>query len=239
MGSHNIDEGGPGLSRQARQLYRVLERLRGKSTGCFASQQFLAKRMGVQERSIRGYLDQLREAGLLVTIRRGRGNTNLYRLTGNIAGHPAGHLAAHIAGHPPRPIEDLGIELKDSAAAFSDDFSSIGPLFKAVVEITHAEPAVNGKAIARFCQELLSADPPYTAEDIRRLPEAVREHYPWYEGDLTLSSMREYVGLVRSVKNGEPTVQHRSGWLDNFPPEIRSAMVNAPVHSTQGEEAHS
>lgn len=46
----------------------------------FPGQERLGQMLGVTDRTIRDYITELREAGLLTVQRRGKGNTNLYRI---------------------------------------------------------------------------------------------------------------------------------------------------------------
>jgi hypothetical protein len=71
------------------------------------------------------------------------------------------------------------------------------PLFDAVAEVTASDANASGAHIGRVCKALRNADPPYTAEEVRRWAEIVRrewglEHYP------TLGMVEKHIGRVRA-----------------------------------------
>jgi hypothetical protein len=68
------------LSAQARLLYSILKSYAWKKDNSFPGQLALAKHLGTTERSVRTYLDELEESGLITVERRGFKQTNLYWL---------------------------------------------------------------------------------------------------------------------------------------------------------------
>lgn len=81
-------------------------------------------------------------------------------------------------------------------------------LFDAVVEITGADLTLKsqGGHVAKVCKELREADPPYTPDDLRRLPQALREAYPRGGWTLTVGSITNHIHLVRNkvaIPDGE------------------------------------
>ncbi len=68
------------LSVGGKLAYAMLLKYAWSDNACFPGQQRLAVDMGAGERSIRTYLKELEEAGLLEVTQRGLGKTNLYRL---------------------------------------------------------------------------------------------------------------------------------------------------------------
>jgi biotin operon repressor len=70
----------PNLSTGAKLTYMVLLSYAWQKDNCYPGQDTLAADMGVSNRSVITYLQQLQEAGLLYVKRRGLGKTNLYFL---------------------------------------------------------------------------------------------------------------------------------------------------------------
>ena len=70
----------PELSVGAKLGYAMLLKYAWGDDACFPGQVKLAQDMGAGERSVRRYLDELEEAGLLEIEQRGLGKTNYYRL---------------------------------------------------------------------------------------------------------------------------------------------------------------
>lgn len=69
--------GGEPLSRGGRALYEViLDFSRGGESTCTASQETLAKRLHVVPRTVRNWLRELKELGLVRVRRRGLGRTS-------------------------------------------------------------------------------------------------------------------------------------------------------------------
>ena len=68
------------LSVGGKLAYAMLLKYAWTDDSCFPGQQKLAKDMGAGERSIRTYLKELEDQGLLEVTQRGLGKTNLYRL---------------------------------------------------------------------------------------------------------------------------------------------------------------
>ncbi len=68
------------ISVGAKLAYAMLLKYAWNNDACFPGQATLATDMGSGERSVRRYLEELEEAGLLEITQRGLGKTNLYRL---------------------------------------------------------------------------------------------------------------------------------------------------------------
>lgn|GEM_PF-6801177 len=70
----------PTLSVGARFTYGLLTSYAWEDETCFPGQARLSKEVGVSDRALRGYIEELGGRGLVVKKRRGMGRTNLYRL---------------------------------------------------------------------------------------------------------------------------------------------------------------
>jgi hypothetical protein len=68
------------LSVGAKLAYAMLLKYAWGDGACFPGQIKLAEDMGAGERSVRTYLKELEDAGLLEVVQRGLGKTNLYKL---------------------------------------------------------------------------------------------------------------------------------------------------------------
>lgn len=68
------------LSVGAKLAYAMLLKYAWDEAACFPGQIRLAEDMGSGERSVRRYLDELEQSGLLEVEQRGLGKTNYYRL---------------------------------------------------------------------------------------------------------------------------------------------------------------
>jgi hypothetical protein len=68
------------LTVGAKLAYAMLLKYAWSDEACYPGQQKLAEDMGSGERSIRTYLKELEDEGLLEVTQRGLGKTNLYRL---------------------------------------------------------------------------------------------------------------------------------------------------------------
>jgi len=73
------------LSQGARMCYGQLVRYGGQNGIAWPSQKKLAEAMGVRERQVRNYIDELEREALIVSDRRGLGRTQLY----HFAWHPS------------------------------------------------------------------------------------------------------------------------------------------------------
>jgi len=69
-----------GISVGAKLAYAMLLKYAWYDKACYPGQATLAEDMGSGERSVRRYLDELEQSGLLEIEQRGLGKTNLYRL---------------------------------------------------------------------------------------------------------------------------------------------------------------
>ncbi len=70
----------PGLTLGAKMTYAMFLSYAWNDDYCFPGQERLAKDIGVVERSVRTYLNELKACGLLEVEQRGLGKTNLYTL---------------------------------------------------------------------------------------------------------------------------------------------------------------
>jgi hypothetical protein len=68
-------------------------------------------------------------------------------------------------------------------------------LFDAVCEVAGADATVNGSQIGKVCKSLRSAKPPYSADDVRRLPAAIQARN--LDFTLTLGAIAKYIGWTR------------------------------------------
>ncbi len=68
------------LSVGAKLAYAMLLKYAWADNACFPGQLKLGDDMGSSERSVRSYLKELEDAGLLEITQRGLGKTNIYRL---------------------------------------------------------------------------------------------------------------------------------------------------------------
>ena len=68
------------LTVGAKLAYAMLLKYAWSNDACYPGQQKLAEDMGSGERSVRTYLKELEDEGLLEVTQRGLGKTNLYRL---------------------------------------------------------------------------------------------------------------------------------------------------------------
>lgn len=68
------------ISPGAKLTYAMLLKYAWQNDFCFPGQARLGKEMGVNERSVRTYMKELKEKGFLSIKRRGQGKTNIYIL---------------------------------------------------------------------------------------------------------------------------------------------------------------
>jgi biotin operon repressor len=68
------------LSLGAKLAYSVLLSYAWQNHSCFPGQARMAVDLGCIEKTVRTYLHELEESGVIVVKRRGQGKTNLYRL---------------------------------------------------------------------------------------------------------------------------------------------------------------
>ena len=68
------------LSMGARIAYAVLLSYAWNNNCVFPGQETMSSDMGVDERTLRRYLDELKKSGLVEVTQRGLGKTNLYKL---------------------------------------------------------------------------------------------------------------------------------------------------------------
>lgn len=68
------------LSAGAKVTYAMFLQYAWHNDSCFPGQERLAKDVGAAERSMRTYIQELKNLGLLEVRRRGQGKTNVYRI---------------------------------------------------------------------------------------------------------------------------------------------------------------
>lgn len=78
------------ISAGAKVFYGILLSYAWQKDRCFPGQDRLAKDLGVTSRSIRTYLSELSELGIVIVEQRGLTRTNVYRLP-RLAGDPRQH----------------------------------------------------------------------------------------------------------------------------------------------------
>lgn len=103
----------PDLSFGARLTYSMLVGFAIDSNRVYPGQALLASRLGVSDRSVRTYLDELRLAGLLSVDRRGLTKTNVYILSVWVGSdqapdrkHTSGQERKHTSGHDRKHASD-------------------------------------------------------------------------------------------------------------------------------------
>jgi len=90
------------LSIQARYLYCVLLKYCGKDEWCYPSQLTLAKQIGCTDRTVREYLSELKNAGLVIIVRKGWNRSNSYQLSKNLVterNSNSSHIGSQIPLH--------------------------------------------------------------------------------------------------------------------------------------------
>ena len=74
-------------------------------------------------------------------------------------------------------------------------------LFDAVAAVTGADnQGSTRKMVAKVARSLLGCNPPYTPEDVHKLPEVLRQQ-PWWQRGMTISPqiVQKHIGLVRAL----------------------------------------
>jgi uncharacterized protein YdaU (DUF1376 family) len=82
-------------------------------------------------------------------------------------------------------------------------------LFDSVAEVAGADPKVNGAQIAKVCKQLRAAEPPYTPEEVRALPEVLKREMPYLQGSPTVGTVEKYIGKVRATPSEAPKPKRR------------------------------
>ena len=85
--NHILDNGK--LSPGAKLTYAMLLKYAWQNDYCFPGQERLAKDMGVSDRSVRTYLQELEKADFVAIKQRGLGKVNLYELNLTVKGTSA------------------------------------------------------------------------------------------------------------------------------------------------------
>ena len=70
-------------------------------------------------------------------------------------------------------------------------------LFDAVCKITGANPKTAAANVSKVCNKLLESDPPFTPEEVLRLPETLLSTKPGFRGTLSVFSIPSLIGDVR------------------------------------------
>ncbi len=108
-------------------------------------------------------------------------------------------------------------------------------LFDTLVDMTGSDPRVNASHLGRVLKVLRSADPPYTPDDVRRLPSAAAEAgMPSFP--MTLGAVEKHIGLVRRkpVRTNEPPP--RTPASGHAPQETIAEKVARVARERAGEE---
>lgn len=134
------------LSASARLLYAMLWDLATYAQD-EPEQEEMAKKMGCAAKTLRGYLSELVKAGLVKTIRRGRGLTNAYEVNVPENGRNYRSRTGEITD-PSMPLEDeeqdAGAKAPVAGAALERQDRARNLVFDALVEATNANPADGG-----------------------------------------------------------------------------------------------
>jgi hypothetical protein len=103
------------------------------------------------------------------------------------------------------------------------------PLFDALADVTGSDPSVSGSHVAKLRHALASADPPYTADDVREFSRRFRELLPWATPDEhprpSLGIIGKYIGHIRAAAR-PPT----------NPPTMRTPADNPMLHPSPMQE---
>lgn len=102
----------PGLSPGAKLVYGLLLSYAWQDGACFPGQERLAGDAGVSDRTVRAYLGELKDAGLVRVEQRGLGKTAVYTLTAQApreARKPtSGQARKPASGHNRKPASGQG-----------------------------------------------------------------------------------------------------------------------------------
>lgn len=84
------------------------------------------------------------------------------------------------------------------------------PLYQAVKEVTESDdrPSIR-KFLWKVAYDLYHADPPYTPEEVLKLP-AILEQQPWWEQSgkvISIAVLQKHIGLVRRVAEELPLLE--------------------------------
>lgn len=101
-------------------------------------------------------------------------------------------------------------------------------LFDAVAVVTASDPKASGSHIGRVCKALRSADPPYTADEVRRWAEIVRAE-GWMQGYPSLGYLEKNIGKVRAPPAPQPKSQPK--------PKGANRDTSFRIHDVGGSEA--
>jgi hypothetical protein len=90
-------------------------------------------------------------------------------------------------------------------------------LFDAIAEVTGSDPKASGSHIGKVRKSLLSADPPYTAEEVRRWLTVIQGE-GWMNGRPSLGYLEQSIGKVRAAPlpstNGRKSPELHSGLFE-------------------------
>jgi hypothetical protein len=107
------------------------------------------------------------------------------------------------------------------------------PIFDAIVEVTDADPKMNGAHIGKVAAKLKNAVPPYTPEEIRKLPATLQKQTWWKTGQIvTVGCVDKHIYLVRLRNRASP-----SGGCDAMKriDEIEKDAVKGPGRAAKKE----
>ena len=100
---------------------------------------------------------------------------------------------------PEQPATDSQPDKSRATASRTAKPTSTRPrdqLFDAVAEITGSDPKTSGSFIGRVVSALRKSDPPYTPDEVRRLPDVLAAQN--WSTPLTLGTIEKYIGWVRN-----------------------------------------
>jgi hypothetical protein len=107
----------------------------------------------------------------------------------------------------PTPPDNRPSETARTPSDTSQDATKARPrdeLFDAVAEVTASDPKASGSHIGRVCKLLRGADPPYTADDVRRWATIITQQWS-FNGPPTLGMLEKYIGRVRAPQTLPPS----------------------------------
>lgn len=113
------------------------------------------------------------------------------------------------AGEPPPAPAEAGQRTAEAGAAEAKPPKPRDELFDAVCDVTGSDPKVSGSHVGKVCKALRSADPPYTADEVRRWGELVVAE-GWCSGKPPLGHVEKRIGTIRdkahveAVQRGPP-----------------------------------
>jgi hypothetical protein len=102
------------------------------------------------------------------------------------------------AEQPIAPEEEVVKRQRAKTARKAPKEREPDPLFDALAELTGSDPHTSASHIGKVAKALRAADPPYSPDEIKRLPDVLARDMPYIAGRLTLGTVQKYVGLLRA-----------------------------------------